>query len=81
MIMQILRFLIPHFVTRCLLKDQWGRTQAICHGGTLGDYLIIEPEFVEIANESPTIEVVLGLSWFGHAIFFWLKDSYDKIET
>lgn len=81
MILRILNFLVPHFITRCILKDQWGRTQAICHGKIIDDYLAIEGEFTELAENCPVIDVVLGLSWFGWAIFFWLKESYGQIEV
>lgn len=81
MIIKILAFLIPHFITRCVFRDENNKMLAVCKGTYYGDQLAIPPKFMPYAFKSPTIEVILGLSWFGYALFFWVKETYDRIET
>lgn len=79
MIMRLLRFLVPHFITRCVIRDNAGNIKALCQCEVIGDDLLVDPRYYNLASTNPTIDVVLGLSWFGYATFFWVKDSFVKV--
>ena len=81
MILKTLAFIVPHFTTRCLLRDEDENLIAVCRGGIRGDYLIVEKDFIDAAELSPYIDVALGISWFGWVIFFYIKQSFDRIEV
>ena len=78
MIMRILAYLIPHFITRLLIFDQRGYLKGVFLGKVIGDELAIELPGVPYAKPGTHIDVALGISWFGRVIFFWVKDSFDR---
>ena len=79
MIIRILKFWIPHFITRLLIFDKNRKLIGVFKGEMIGDELAIEIPGVLIANRPCTsIDVTLGFSWFGHVIFFWVKGSFDS---
>lgn len=81
MVIQTLKFLIPHFITRCLILDEQRNLLGVFHGQRVGDQLAIEDTGFLLAEESNNfVDISLGISWFGYAIFFWVKESYERAK-
>jgi len=73
--LNILKFLVPHFITRCLVFNT-GQLMGIYRGGVTHDQLIIETAAAKTINTTSHVLVCLGISWLGRVIFFWKKSSF-----
>ena len=79
MILDILAFLVPHFITRYLVLDKYHNLIGVYHGMKIGNRIAIEYEGDPVAGPGTIIDISLGISWFGYAIFFWVKESYSYV--